>query len=289
MLAALDVGSPHLPEPPERAGGSQADLGFAAFGGPGQRGTEVVALGCRAARASSAAAARVARARPPRRAGDRSRRGGGARPARRRARPAARSAYSRIVSSIPKRGSPAAMGSVRSRLLFSSDSTPATTSSSRSPATAFAPSNVKPPTKAPRLVKSACSSAAQEVVAPLDRGAQRPVPLGQAGAGLGLQDLEPHTETLEDVVRREQLDSGGGELERKREAVQTEAELGDRAGVELGEVEVGPDVACASRRRAVPPLCAGDGRPRERETGREAGARGRGRSALRGRRAARGW
>ena len=31
---------------------------------------------------------------------------------------------------------------------------------------------------------------AQEVVAPLDRGAQRPVPLGQAGAGLGLQDLE---------------------------------------------------------------------------------------------------
>ena len=38
----------------------------------------------------------------------------------------------------------------------------------------------------------------QEVVAPLDRGAQRPVPLGQAGAGLGLQELEPRAEALED-------------------------------------------------------------------------------------------
>ena len=44
MLAALDVGGPHLPEAPERAGGSEADLGLAALGGPGQRGAEVVAL-----------------------------------------------------------------------------------------------------------------------------------------------------------------------------------------------------------------------------------------------------
>ena len=44
---------------------------------------------------------------------------------------------------------------------------------------------------------------AEEVVAPFDRGAQRPVPLGQAGAGLGLQELEPPFEPLENVVRRE--------------------------------------------------------------------------------------
>ena len=44
MLAALDVGGPHLPEPPERAGGSEADLGLAALGGPAQRGAEVAAL-----------------------------------------------------------------------------------------------------------------------------------------------------------------------------------------------------------------------------------------------------
>ena len=117
---------------------------------------------------------------------------------------------------------------------------PATTSSSRSPATASAPSSVKPPTKTPRLVKSACSSVVQEVVAPLDRGAQRPVPLGQAGAGLRLQDLEPRAEALEDVARREQLDSRGGELERQREPVQADAQLGDRVGVQLGELEVGP-------------------------------------------------
>src|SRR5215468_5135653 len=44
MLAALDVGSPHLPEPPESAGGSETDLGFAGFSSPVQRSTEIVPL-----------------------------------------------------------------------------------------------------------------------------------------------------------------------------------------------------------------------------------------------------
>ena len=44
MLAAFDVSGPHLPEPPQRAGGSETDLGFAALCGPGQRGAEIVSL-----------------------------------------------------------------------------------------------------------------------------------------------------------------------------------------------------------------------------------------------------
>ena len=87
---------------------------------------------------------------------------------------------------------------------------------------------------------------AEEVVTPLDRGAQRPVPPGQACAGLGPQDLEPYAETPEDLLRREQLDAGGSEFECKGKAVQANAQLGDRVGVQLGELEVGPDVACAS-------------------------------------------
>src|SRR5262245_35459643 len=44
MLAAFDVGSPHLPDPPERAGGSETDLGFAAFSGPVGRSPAIVRL-----------------------------------------------------------------------------------------------------------------------------------------------------------------------------------------------------------------------------------------------------
>ena len=130
--------------------------------------------------------------------------------------------------------------------MFSSDSTPATTSSSRSPATAFAPVQSEAPDEDAEAREERLLLSAEEVVAPLDRGAQRPVPLGQAGAGLGLQELEPRAEALEDVSRREQLDPGGGELERQREPVQADAELGDRVGVQLGELEVGPCVARAS-------------------------------------------
>ena len=93
-------------------------------------------LGCwgalrRAARASSIAAPSAGRARPPRRGERKNQRDGSATAcpslrSRRRSR-----AYSRIVSSIPKRGSPPAMCSVRSRLLLRSDSTESTISSTR--------------------------------------------------------------------------------------------------------------------------------------------------------------
>ena len=83
----------------------------------------------------------------------------------------------------------------------------------------------------------------QEVEAPLDRGAQRPVPLGHACAGLGPQELEPLTQAHEDVARREQLDSCGGQLEGERQPVQVHAELTDSLGVQLRELEVDSRVA----------------------------------------------
>ena len=42
-----------------------------------------------------------------------------------------------------------------------------------------------------------------------------------------------------------QLDPRGRELERERQPVQADAQLRDRVGVQLGELEVGPCVACA--------------------------------------------
>ena len=44
-LAALRVGSSHLPVAPERGADPQADVRLAFFGRPGQRRTQVVALG----------------------------------------------------------------------------------------------------------------------------------------------------------------------------------------------------------------------------------------------------
>ena len=82
-------------------------------------------------------------------------------------------------------------------------------------------------------------------MAPLDRGAQCAVSLGQAGAGLGLQGLQPLLESRDDLARREQLDPGGGQLEREWEPVQAQTQPGDRVGVCIGELEVGPRGTCA--------------------------------------------
>ena len=129
--------------------------------------------------------------------------------------------------------------------MFSSDSTPSTTSSSRSPATASAPVQREAADEDGEAREERLLLRGQEVVAPLDRGAQRPVPLGHTGARLGLQELEPLAQAHEDLARREQLDPCGGQLERERQPVQAHAELGDRLGVRLGELEVGPRIAGA--------------------------------------------
>src|SRR5262245_38237766 len=76
----------------------------------------------------------------------------------------------------------------------------------------------------------------EEVVAPLDRGAQRALPLWEIPRSAGEQRqrlLEP----LEEHIRGEQLDPRGGQLDRERETVETAADLADGA---VGG-KVGPD------------------------------------------------
>jgi len=55
----------------------------------------------------------------------------------------------------------------------------------------------------------------EEVVAPSDRPAKRPLPIG-AVAGSAGQEAEPFPESGEDGVGREELDSRRGELDRER-------------------------------------------------------------------------
>ena len=85
----------------------------------------------------------------------------------------------------------------------------------------------------------------QEVVAPSDRGAQRPMALGNIRTRLGLQKLEPAGRGDQDLARREQLDACRRELECERQSVEAHAECGDRLGVHLRERELGPRVAHA--------------------------------------------
>ena len=80
----------------------------------------------------------------------------------------------------------------------------------------------------------------QEVVAPLDRPAERPLALGETGARRRPQEIEPRVETLEQRARREKIAARRGELERQRKTVEPDAELDHRLGVRLGELEVGP-------------------------------------------------
>ena len=80
----------------------------------------------------------------------------------------------------------------------------------------------------------------QEVVAPLDRAAERPLALGEPGARRRPQKIEPRAETLEQRAGREEIASCRGELERQRQTVEPNAQLDHRLGVRLGELEVGP-------------------------------------------------
>ena len=80
----------------------------------------------------------------------------------------------------------------------------------------------------------------EEVVAPLDCPAERPLPLGEAGARCRPQKIEPRAETLEHGAGGKEIAACRGELERQRQTVEPNAELAHRLGVRLGELEVGP-------------------------------------------------
>src|SRR5215210_5064497 len=79
----------------------------------------------------------------------------------------------------------------------------------------------------------------EELVAPFDRAAQRPVSLGQAGAWRCPQEIEARVETFAQRTWREDVASRRGKLERQRKTVQADADLDDRLGVRVRELEVG--------------------------------------------------
>jgi hypothetical protein len=66
----------------------------------------------------------------------------------------------------------------------------------------------------------------QELVAPLDRRAQRPLALRQVTRARG-EELEAVPEPLEDLPRRQHLHTRRGELERQRQPVETARDVAD--------------------------------------------------------------
>src|SRR5919201_1140113 len=76
----------------------------------------------------------------------------------------------------------------------------------------------------------------EELVAPVDRGPQRLLALGQV-ARAARQQLEPPAQASLERARRQQLDARGCELDRQRQPVQPPADLLDRGAVELVVLE----------------------------------------------------
>ena len=66
----------------------------------------------------------------------------------------------------------------------------------------------------------------EQLVAPLDRAAERALALGQVSRAAG-EEPQPLLEPLEDLRRRERLHARGGQLERERQVVEPPADLGD--------------------------------------------------------------
>ena len=92
--------------------------------------------------------------------------------------------------------------------------------------TASADSYVQPPAKTERARKSALLGLVEQVVRPLDRGAQRL--LARIGVAAGLEEVEPLREALEQLLRREDDRARSGELEGQGQVVEARAELHDR-------------------------------------------------------------
>ena len=55
------------------------------------------------------------------------------------------------------------------------------------------------------------------------------------------EQLEPAAQPRQEGIRGKQLAAGGGQLDRQRKAVQAMADLYDRAGIRVGDLELGLD------------------------------------------------
>ena len=78
----------------------------------------------------------------------------------------------------------------------------------------------------------------EQVVGPLDRRAERP--LARVGVSAAGEQVEAPREPLEDLRRRQDLRTGGGELDRERHVVEGAAERAD-GFVRLGEARAGDE------------------------------------------------
>ena len=243
MLAALDVSGPHLPEPPERAGGSEADLSLAAFGGPGQRGAEIVAfaveLPCPTHLFGAEERGLRLLGKPEVEAGMVASYGLAVAAL---GEPLERVLPDRLEHSEAGIAFGHALGAkqaVVQERLDPVDQVQVEVGGHGRGAVEREAADEHAEAGEERLLVGR-----EEVVAPVDRGAECSVPLGQTGTRHRLQQLESAAEPLEDRARREQLDPCRSELERERQPVEAKAELGDRLGVLIGELEVGPRLAC---------------------------------------------
>ncbi len=77
-----------------------------------------------------------------------------------------------------------------------------------------------------RAAKQRLLLAQQQVVAPLDRGAQRPLALVQILRAAG-EEVQPLVEAAQERGRWKRAHAGRGELDRERQALEPDADLGD--------------------------------------------------------------
>ena len=103
---------------------------------------------------------------------------------------------------------------------------------------ASAASIVAPPANTAKRAKHAFSSSLSSCVAPVDRRAQRLVAGGRVASG-GAGRAECDVQALGDLGGRQQPAAGRGELDRQRQPVDAPADLRDRGGVAVAEIERG--------------------------------------------------
>ena len=108
------------------------------------------------------------------------------------------------------------------------------------PATASTASNVAPE-KTDEQLEQPLLARLQQLVAPLDRGPERLLALGQVARAARAAAASRLSSRSTQRLRREEVDPRRGELDRQRQAVQPQADLGDGGGVVVRQPEVGPD------------------------------------------------
>ena len=82
-----------------------------------------------------------------------------------------------------------------------------------------------------------CLGLAEEPVAPIDRGAQRALPVGRVER-TGAEDIQRLAQARIQLLGPEQRGAGGRELDRERQPVEPAADLADGAGIVLAQLEV---------------------------------------------------